>query len=180
MKTTIAAVALFALAASGAHAEVADRTETGFKVQNSIEINAPRATVASAYSALGEIGRWWDPAHTYSGKAGNLTLRLSPGACFCETLPGGGGVRHAEVVLAQPDSGTLRLEGALGPLQEMGAFGLLTFEVKAKGAGVEVVQTYLVRDLPPGAASGIAEPVDTVLRGQLSRFANYVKTGRPD
>ncbi len=179
MKTIIAA-AVLALAATGVHAEVTDRTEAGFKAQNSIEITSPRATVASAYSALGEVGRWWDPAHTYSGKASNLTLRLSPGACFCENLPGGGGVRHAEVVLAQPDSGVLRLEGALGPLQEMGAFGLLTFEVKAKGAGVEVVQTYLVRDLPPGAASAIAEPVDAVLRGQLSRFAKYVETGRPE
>ncbi len=44
-----------------------------------------------------EIGNWWSDAHTYSGKASNLTLRNEPGGCFCETLPGGGFVRHASL-----------------------------------------------------------------------------------
>ena len=176
MKTAIVA-ALLAFAAGGARAEVAERGETGFRIRNTIEI---ATTPAKAYGALAEIGQWWDGQHTYTGKASNMTLRLEPGACFCETLPGGGGVRHGVVALAWPDQGTLRLETALGPLQDEGVAGALTFQIKPKGQGVEVVQTYHVGGLRPAAAKSYADAVDQVIRTQLTRYRKYVVTGKPD
>jgi hypothetical protein len=84
------------------------------------------------------------------------------------------------VALAWPDQGTLRLETALGPLQDEGAAGSLTFQIKPKGQGVEVVQTYHVGGLRPASAKSFPDPVDGVLRTQLQRLARYVATGKPD
>lgn len=171
----LAIAAMLMLVAGSAHAEVAERAEGGFRIRNVVEVNAPAATV---YAALGEIGRWWDDAHTYSGKAANLSVKLEPGGCFCEALPKGG-VRHGVVVLAWPDQGTLRIDGALGPLQDEGVTGALTFQIKPKGQGVEVVQTYHVGGMRPAAAASFAGPVDQVMRTQLLRFERYVETGKP-
>lgn len=175
MKRLIIA-AVLSLAAGVAHAEVAERTDAGFRTRNVVEIAASRDRV---YAALGEIGRWWDDAHTYSGKAANMSIRLEPGACFCEALPNGGGVRHGVVALAWPDQGTLRIEAVLGPLQDEGAAGALTFVVKPKGTGVEVIQAYHVGGLRPASAKTFADPVDQVVGTQLKRLKAYVETGKP-
>lgn len=175
MKRLMIAAAL-SLAAGAAHAEVAERTDAGFRTRNVVEI---AATPQRVYAALGEIGRWWGDAHTYSGKAVNMSIRLEPGACFCEALPNGGGVRHGVVVLAWPDQGTLRIEAVLGPLQDEGAAGALTFVIKPKGAGVEVVQTYNVGGLRPASAKTFPDPVDQVIGTQLKRLKAYVETGKP-
>jgi hypothetical protein len=161
--------AVLALSAGVSRAEVVAQGQAGFTTRNAVEV---AASAEKAFAALGEVGRWWNPTHSYSGKAENLSLELKPGACFCEALPGGG-VRHAVVALAMPPS-TLRLDGALGPLQAEGVSGALTFEIKPKGAGVEVVQTYKV-----GGAAGYAAVVDQVLAEQLRRFERYLETGRP-
>lgn len=172
---SIAAAAL--LATGAAHAEVVERTEGGFRTKNVVEISAP---VDKVYSALGEIGRWWSDEHTYSGRAANMSIKLEPGACFCETLPRGGGVRHGVVALAWPDQGTLRIEAALGPLQDEGASGAFAFQIKPKGAGVEVVQTYHVGGLRPASAKAFPDIVDQVLKTQLLRLEKYVETGKPE
>lgn len=174
MKLLMIAAAL-TLSAGAAHAEVAERSGSGFRIRNVVEVNAPAAKV---YAALGEIGRWWDDAHTYSGKAVNMSLKLEPGACFCEALPNGG-VRHGVVDIAWPQQGMLRIDGALGPLQDEGATGALTFQIKPKGQGVEVVQTYHVGGMRPAAAESFAGPVDQVMRTQLLRLGKYVETGKP-
>ncbi|WP_374472061.1 SRPBCC family protein [Phenylobacterium sp.] len=173
----IALAALAALAFAGAaRAEVVRQDATSFTSRNAVEA---RATPERAFAALGEVARWWNPSHTYSGDAARLSLPLQPGACFCETLPGGG-VAHARVVMAWPAQGLLRLEGALGPLQQEGVSGALTFEVKAKGDGVEVVQTYAVGGARTGLAETLAGPVDQVMREQMTRFARYLASGRPE
>jgi hypothetical protein len=87
------------------------------------------------------VGRWWDREHTYSGDAKNLSIDPRPGGCFCEALPPhGGGVQHAMVVLAIPGK-TLRMVGGLGPLQESGLAGALTFEFADRGAGTYVTMS---------------------------------------
>lgn len=175
MRIALAALAALSLAGA-ARAEVVEQSSGGFKVRNVAEVPV-RAD--RAYAALGEVGRWWSSGHTYSGSAKNLTLPLHPGACFCETLPGGG-VAHGRVVLAWPAQGMLRIETALGPLQEEGVSGALTFMIRAKGRGVEVVQTYAVGGGRPNLAEALAAPVDQVLREQLQRYARYLETGRPE
>lgn len=167
-----------AMMTGAARAEVAEQWETGFTTRNVVEV---AARPERAYAALGEIGRWWSGAHTYSGVASNMTLELKPGACVCEALPGGGGVRHGTVVQAWPAQGTLRIEGALGPLQEMGVVGVLTFKITPKPGGlVEVVQTYTVGGGRAGLPKILAAGVDQVVGEQLRRYAKYVETGRPE
>lgn len=164
------------LVAGAAHAEVIEQGEGGFRTRQSVEIAAPPDRV---YAALGEIGRWWDDAHTYSGKAANMSVKLEAGSCFCETLPKGGGVRHGVVVLAWPDQRMVRLDAALGPLQDEGAVGALTFQVKPKGAGSELVETYNVGGLRPASAKNFAGPVDAVMATQVKRLKSYVEAGSP-
>src|SRR5262249_18796007 len=85
----------------------------GFTVREDVESAGPPA---SAWKRLIDVGSWWDPHHTYSGRSSNLTLTLRPGGCWCEKLEKGGFVRHLEVVLMIPEK-TLRLTGGLGPLR---------------------------------------------------------------
>ncbi|HEX2561837.1 SRPBCC domain-containing protein [Phenylobacterium sp.] len=173
MRTIIAAAAL--LAASPASAEVVERSDGGFRTQHTAQVSAPPERV---YQVIGEIGRWWDPAHTYSGKAENLSLELRPGGCFCEKV-GAGGVQHGVVVMALPGQ-VLRLDAPLGPLQEEGVSAAFTLTVKPAGGGSEVVQTLHVGGARPKMAAAMSGPVDQVLGAALARLKRYAETGKPD
>ncbi|MFN3521547.1 MAG: SRPBCC family protein [Phenylobacterium sp.] len=175
MKSMICAAAAATVLAGTAHAEVTRRSETGFTVVHKAQV---AASPAAAYAALGRVGAWWDDAHTYSGKASNMTMPLEAGGCFCERLEGGGGVRHGVVVLALPGR-TLRLDSALGPLQGEGVSGALTFALQPRDGGTEVVLTYNVGGYGPEGVKQWAEAVDQVLGVQLGRFARHVATSGP-
>ena len=56
------------------------------------------------YAALGEIDRWWNGSHSYSGQAANLSLARQAGGCFCERW-GNNSVEHARVVYARSRTG---------------------------------------------------------------------------
>ena len=63
---------VLSLAVAGpASAEVKSATPTGFEIVTMATISAPADRV---YAALGEVGRWWSPSHTFSRDAGNLSL----------------------------------------------------------------------------------------------------------
>ena len=97
------AALVLALAVTGpAAAEVKSTTPNGFEVVSIVTIAAPADRV---YSALGEVGHWWDPSHTFSHDAANLSIELRAGGCFCERLKGGGSVQHMQVVYAAPGAG---------------------------------------------------------------------------
>ena len=139
----------------------------GFVVREEVVyVGAPDA----AWQRLVAPAQWWNPAHTYSGNAANLTLALEPGGCWCERLPAGGFVRHMEVAYAAPAT-ALRLLGGLGPLQGMGATGALTFTLKADAGVTRVVAQYAVTGFAPDGFGEIATQVDLVLADQLRRFA---------
>src|SRR6266536_6129745 len=97
MRSSIVTLAiLFAFLAAPLRGEVVESTAAGFLVRNTAAINAPPAKV---YTALTDgVGRWWDPAHTLSNDARNLSLDAKPGGCFCERLPDGGGLEHMRVI----------------------------------------------------------------------------------
>jgi hypothetical protein len=138
------------------------------------------AAPADVYPKLFEIGRWWSDAHTYTGQASNMTLKNEPGGCFCEALPGGF-IRHA--ALEYSDKGkVVRLSGALGPLQELGAQGMLSFNFVAAGkAGTRLVVSYAVSGYLANekGLAALAGPVNDVLQEQVDRFKRYVETGKP-
>ncbi|WP_293681770.1 SRPBCC domain-containing protein [uncultured Phenylobacterium sp.] len=174
MKHLIATVLTVLTAAGSAQAAVVDKGPGYFRLKTVQQIAAPPAKV---YAAIGEWGRWWSDAHTYSGKASNITLALSANGCLCEALPGGGSVRHGVVELVIPNQ-TVRLDAAFGPLQDEGVGGAYTLTLKARDGGTELTMTYHVagaRDFIVSAAPAI----DEVMSEGVGRLKAYVETGRP-
>ena len=173
----IASMVLVLLAAGRARAAVVDSTQAGFLVRSEVVVHAAPDSV---YRALtGRIGSWWDSEHTFSGDARNLSLDASPGGCFCETLPQGGGVRHLTVVFASPGR-LLRLTGALGPLQGFGVAGSMTWTLTPVPEGTRLRLDYGIGGHLPGGLAALAPAVDEVLGAQFSRLKRFVETGRPD
>lgn len=169
--TLIAAAAIAVLTPVAASAEIAERHDDGFVIRRATTI---QATPDAVYRALGQVARWWDGDHTWSGSAANLSLALAPGSCFCERLDGGG-AEHGRVLMAWPGK-TLRLQAALGPLQAMTTDAILTFELAADGAGTTLTMTYAVNGRGLGALAG---PVDGVMSGQFDRLARHAAGEAP-
>jgi uncharacterized protein YndB with AHSA1/START domain len=174
---SILPVAVAAVIVGGAilSAEIVDVADNGFTLRNTVTV---ASDPAKAFQALLDVGKWWDPAHTYSQDAANLSIDAKPQGCFCERLPGKGAVVHMTVVNVVAGK-MLRFEGGLGPLQLLGAAGSLTwtFQPAEKGTTVEV--RYAVGGYNPAGFKELAPVVDTVLRSQLERYKRYVDTGKP-
>jgi hypothetical protein len=151
-------------------AEVQEARDGFFRIRSVILVEA---SPAAAYRALVRVPAWWDPAHTWSGSSKNLSLDARAGGCFCEKLKGRGSVEHARVVFAQPGQ-LLRMNGALGPLQEMPVTGVLTYTLAPDGPGTRVTLTYQVSGVMSMAADKLAPLVDQVMGAQFERFRGYV------
>lgn len=167
----LAMVLGLATAAPGT-AEVRSASTGGFEVEARATV---AATPAQTYAILGRVGEWWNDGHSYSGKASNMRLELRAGGCFCERVPADGGtIEHGRIIYARPGE-TLRLQGALGPLQPEAVIGTLTWSLRAVPGGTEVVQTYVASGYVRGGADKLAPIVDKVMAEQLSglkqRFA---------
>jgi hypothetical protein len=93
------AAAALAVGAGTLPAEVVDVADNGFTVKLTVTV---AAEPAKAFQALVDVGKWWDPAHTYSQDAANLSIDPKPQGCFCERLPGKGAVVHMTVVNLVP------------------------------------------------------------------------------
>ena len=116
-------------------AEIVSAGPSGFNLREVAEVPNPAPVV---WAMLSDIGKWWDPEHTYSGDSRNLTLEPFVRGCFCEKLSLYAGIEHATVIYAQPAK-TLRLSGA--PAQ---APGELYHPGKSRGAearGTQAVST---------------------------------------
>jgi uncharacterized protein YndB with AHSA1/START domain len=170
-----ASLILAAAAAGPAMAEVKSVAPNGFEVASTATIAAPAERV---YAALGEVGRWWSPSHTFSRDAANLSIELHAGGCFCERLKNGGSVQHLQVVYAAPGEG-LRLRGALGPLQVEGVDGTLSWPLKPGDGGTNVTQSYVVGGYIRGGMEQWAPRVDRVLDEQLQRLKSFVEGKSP-
>jgi uncharacterized protein YndB with AHSA1/START domain len=168
----LAGVVLVIMATVLVRAEVVDATEAGFTVRNTATIASAPANVYT--KLVNDIGRWWDPEHTYSKNAGNLSLDARAGGLFLEKLENGGSVVHMTVVFAAPGR-TLRMVGGMGPLQAFGLSGSLTWQLAPEGAGTQVELTYVVGGYKPGGLQAMAPVVDKVLAEQLRRLKAYVE-----
>ena len=94
-------MAASAALAAPASAEVVSRTADGFalRFQSGME-TTPEDMIAT----VGELPKWWDKAHTYTGDNANLSLDFEPGGCWCETMADGARFQHARVVSITPDT----------------------------------------------------------------------------
>ena len=126
------------------------------------------ATPDQAWQALIDIAGWWSSSHTYSGDAANLSLEPAAGGCWCERWSDNS-VQHARVLAAMPGK-LLRLNGALGPLQAMGATGILSFRLSPRPGGSTLDVAYVVRATPDAALDKVALAVDQVLDEQVKRL----------
>jgi uncharacterized protein YndB with AHSA1/START domain len=172
----IVAAAAFLLAPNWAAAEVADSSANGFTVKLTLNIQASPDDVYR--KLVHNVGDWWDADHTYSGNSHNLTIDEKPAGCFCEKLPGGGGVRHMEVAYLAPGK-QLVLTGALGPLQSLAATGSMTIKFSPLDGGTKLEVAYTVVGYLPAGMNTFAATVDGVLKIQFTRLKNYAEHGDP-
>lgn len=163
-------------AASAVHAEVLAASAQGFRLRHVIEV--PKVGAPMVWAAVADVAKWWDPEHTYSGDARNMALDPVVGGCFCEKLGLYAGVEHGRVVYAEPTK-SLRLLGALGPLQELGVSGSMTWDIEPLADGSRVTFTYNVGGYADDPLSDWAPIVDEVMGHQLARLSRYLTTGSP-
>lgn len=175
-RKSVLAILVCALAQTFGVAEVADSGDNGFTIKIVTSIHAAPADVYK--KLVHNIGDWWNSQHTFSGDAHNLSIEEKPMGCFCEKLPNGGGVRHMEVLYFQPGQ-VLRMSGAIGPFQGMGAAGALTFTLTAEAGGTKLEVIYALVGYGPHGMSSWAAPADAMLTEQIKRLKNYVETGNP-
>jgi uncharacterized protein YndB with AHSA1/START domain len=153
--------------ACAAHAEIKAAAPDALVFQFKGEIPLPRE---AAWTRVLAIGSWWNDGHTYSGKAANMSIDPVAGGCWCETWPGGG-VEHGRVIAMVRDE-LLRMQTALGPLQDTGVNAAMTITL-ADGAtpGTTVVTLdYRVVGSSLTELSAWAEPVNGVLQEQFGRL----------
>jgi hypothetical protein len=166
-----------AAAATPAAAELTASTEAGFVSHHDTLV---AASPAEAWTTLLQVGSWWNGDHTWSGDAANLSIEPRAGGCFCEALPGAdgrdpGGVEHMRVVYFAPHS-TLRLSGALGPLQAHGVSGVLTVNLVPEGDMTRIVWDFAVGGYLRPSMTAFAPIVDQVIGEQALRLAAKLGT----
>jgi hypothetical protein len=157
------------LVATPASAEVLSSNEHGFEIQHSVNLVVPQA---EAFASFGEVGRWWNKEHTYSGDAARMTLQLRPGGCFCERLENGGGIEHMRLTYIQPGE-RIVLTGGLGPLLYEATSGVMDVKVEKIAGGSRVTMNYRAAGFAKGGAAAIAPVVDQVLGEQMKRFRTF-------
>ena len=155
-------------------AEVADSAANGFTIKSTVNMQAVPADV---YQAILQVGDWWDPAHTFSGDARNLSIDAKAMGCWCEKMPAGGAVRHMEVLTVMPGK-TLVFSGGIGPLQSLGVAGSMKFQLTAAEGGTKLDFSYAVGGYLAAGLNTLAPIVDRVLGEQLARLKGYVERGR--
>lgn len=170
----LAVPALMFLAAA-AGAGVADSNASGFTLKRTLTVDAAPAKAFDAFTA---ISGWWDPAHSYSGKAAALSIDAKPNGCFCEKLGPKSGLVHMTVLYADPGK-MLRMTGGLGPLQQMAVSAVMTLEFKPNENRTDVDFTYAVGGYYSEGLDKLAPAVDQVLSQQLDRYQRFASTGKP-
>lgn len=163
------------LASMPASAAVIQSGPNGFVVRHSVNLVVPPD---QAYAAIGELPRWWDKDHTYSGDSANLSMSLRAGGCFCERLEKGGGIEHMRVTLVQPGERVV-MTGALGPLLYEGVSGVMDLKVEKIAGGAKVTMDYRAAGFASGNAATLAPLVDKVLAEQIRHYREYVVQRKP-
>jgi uncharacterized protein YndB with AHSA1/START domain len=147
-------------------AEVKLAAADGFLIEHRFTIAAPAARV---WESLQHPERWWPADHTWSGKRENLSLDASIDGCFCERWEGNA-VEHGRVVLVMSGK-MLRLDAALGPLQELAISGVITVTLEEKDGSTAMVVTHRVSGDPSHKLDAFAPVVDEVNGQQFGGLA---------
>lgn len=165
---------LFLTLAAPASAEVVSAGPNGFEIRHQAAVAVPPAQL---WAAIGDIGGWWNPSHSYSGDAANLRLELRPGGCFCETTPKtGGGIEHMRVTFVVPNERAV-MTGSLGPLLFEATAGVMDIRIEGSAASSRLTLTYRAAGFATGNGAALAGPVDAVLGEQVKRLRSFAVGG---
>lgn len=170
LKALIVAAGL-TLTAAPASAEVVSRSADGFVLRFAVGVEAAPEDVVAAVS---ELPQWWDPAHTYTGDAANLSLAFEEGGCWCETLADGTVFEHAVVTGITADRVTMN--AALGPLHDKATKAELTFGSAPENRGRLVTIDFVVEG--PGLGA-MADGVNMVMDQAFDRLIHQIEYGEP-
>ncbi len=162
---------LFLAVSTPAEAEVVSASPNGFELRQSVSLVVKPQI---AFSAFANLPAWWNPKHSYSGKAQNLSLVLIPGGCFCERFPEGGGIEHMRVTFVDPGKRIL-MTGALGPLLYEATSGVMDVQIKSMAGGSQLTLDYRASGFFNGGADKLAPVVDKVLADQMKRYRAYAR-----
>ena len=165
MKQAILAGALM-LVPVYAGAEVKSATPESMLIEHRFTIATPAMRV---WETLLHPERWWPADHTWSGKRENLSLDPAIDGCFCERWDGNG-VEHGRVVAVFPGT-MLRLDAALGPLQEMAISGVITVALEERDGATTMVVTHRVSGDATHKLDAFAPIVDQVNGQQFGNLA---------
>jgi uncharacterized protein YndB with AHSA1/START domain len=160
MNRWIVTTVWLALAAGPAFAETSAVAPTGFVVTVQRDVNAPPEKL---WSAITQLPAWWNSAHTWSGKASNMSVDLHAGGCWCESWDGAS-VMHGTVLFIQPGK-VLRFNANLGPLQDRATI-------------LKVI--YKIAGPPDAGLVELAPAVDKVIAEQVGRLVKLAETGTAD
>ena len=166
-------LAVIAAVACGAPAsgDVVSQDDNGFQLRTAVTVAAPAAEVFNAL--INDVGQWWNSAHTYGGDASRLSIDPRPGGCFCEALADGA-VQH--LVVSYVNKGqALRLLGGLGPLQELGVSGALSFSLRPTDETTVLAVTYNVSGFFAQGTADWAAAVDGVVAEQVQRLKAHIE-----
>ena len=169
------ATAIFLVPALPSRATVTDVASNGFTLNIATHIMASPDKV---YAALIAPAKWWSSEHTFSGDAKNFHADTKAGGCWCETLPHGGSALHLTLVYIDPGK-ALRLRGALGPFQGLGADGALTWKLEPVADGTRLYLTYALGGYNKDGFAELSKAADGVLTVQVDRLKNFIETGAP-
>ena len=171
MKKGIHGLLLLALAVSSgfAQSEVLQKSDSEFVIRLERLLDHNSQTV---YRGLAELPAWWNPSHSHSGEAANLSFELQAGGCFCERW-GQSSVEHLRVIYAV-DGREVRLEGGLGPLQTMPVNGLMRWRLVPQGEKTALTWEYSVWGNASSQLERLADPVSDVLAEQVQGLADYL------
>jgi hypothetical protein len=179
MRFLVLGLALLAVAAGApvAWADIVSASPSTFVLHAQRTISAQPERV---WNSLVQVGRWWDPEHSYSRDGRFMSLDPRAGGCWCERWRGGS-VEHGRVILVMNQDGmrTLRIAAPLGPLQGMAVNAILTFTVTADTAGAKIDMTYRVSGDPSLSLDQVGPGVNTVIMEQYERLIRFVTSGSP-
>ncbi|WP_332657876.1 hypothetical protein [Brevundimonas sp.] len=159
--------AVLALCATPASAEVVARTADSFTLRYAEAADIEPDEIPGALRGL---SRWWEPAHTYTGSAANLSLDLTPGGCWCEKFPDGTDFDHARTVSAGPDR--FVFEAPFGPLRGKTTSARLTVSWQATNDVWTPIWTMAVEG--PGIGA-MADTVDSVMSNAYQRWLYFLE-----
>ena len=157
------------LIAAPASADVVGASAHGFELSFTINLTV---TPEVAFSAFANMPAWWNADHTYSGDARNLSLALTPGGCFCERFPKGGGIEHMRATYLDPGK-RIVMTGSLGPLLYDATSAVMDVEVKSQAGGSQLTLNYRAAGFARGNGAASAPMVDKVLADQLRRYRAF-------